>query len=74
MFMLLLYWKHRLPGASLRPKETIMAETEARAEHTLEEHAHGENCGHESVQHDEHVDYIHDGHKHALHEDHYDEH
>ena len=41
---------------------------------TKEEHAHGQDCGHEAVQHDGHVDYLHDGHKHAEHEDHYDEH
>lgn len=44
------------------------------AEHTVEEHQHGEGCGHEAVQHGDHVDYIHDGHRHALHGDHYDEH
>jgi hypothetical protein len=40
-------------------------------EHT---HRHGPDCGHETVQHDDHVDYVHDGHKHAEHDDHYDEH
>lgn len=44
------------------------------AEHTVEEHEHGENCGHESVPHDDHVDYLHGGHRHAPHGDHYDEH
>lgn len=44
------------------------------AEHKLDDHAHGENCGHEAVEHDDHVDYVHDGHRHAVHEDHYDEH
>ena len=37
-------------------------------------HVHGESCGHESVQHEDHVDYLHDGHRHAGHEGHYDEH
>lgn len=45
-----------------------------QAEHSTTEHEHGENCGHEAVQHGDHVDYIHDGHRHALHGDHYDEH
>ena len=45
-----------------------------QAEHTVEDHKHGENCGHESVQHGDHVDYVHDGHRHAEHEGHYDEH
>lgn len=44
------------------------------AEHTVAEHKHGENCGHEAVQHGDHVDYLHDGHRHAEHGDHYDEH
>ncbi|MDZ5078330.1 zinc transporter permease [Nesterenkonia sp. HG001] len=44
------------------------------AEHTVEEHQHGENCGHEAVPHEDHVDYVHDGHRHAAHGDHYDEH
>ncbi|HEY7007410.1 MAG TPA: hypothetical protein VH395_00630 [Jatrophihabitantaceae bacterium] len=38
------------------------------------EHRHGPDCGHEAVQHDDHVDYVHDGHRHAEHGDHYDEH
>ncbi|MEZ5093046.1 metal ABC transporter permease [Nocardioides sp.] len=37
-------------------------------------HVHGPDCGHPAVQHDDHVDYIHDGHRHAEHGSHYDEH
>ncbi|SDU99385.1 hypothetical protein SAMN04488544_3150 [Microlunatus sagamiharensis] len=37
-------------------------------------HTHGDGCGHESVQHEDHVDYVHDGHRHSAHDDHYDEH
>ena len=37
-------------------------------------HVHGEGCGHESVQHGDHVDYLHDGQRHASHESHYDVH
>lgn len=51
-----------------------MSTTDAHAEHTTAEHEHGAGCGHEAVQHDDHVDYLHDGHKHAAHDDHYDEH
>ncbi|ROR71935.1 zinc transporter permease [Bogoriella caseilytica] len=51
-----------------------MSTTHPEAEHTTTEHAHGENCGHEAVPHEDHVDYLHDGHKHAPHGDHYDEH
>jgi zinc transport system permease protein len=38
------------------------------------EHEHGPNCGHPSIEHEHHVDYLHDGHRHAPHEGHYDEH
>ena len=38
------------------------------------EHEHGPVCGHESIPHEDHVDYLHDGHRHAPHADHYDEH
>jgi len=38
------------------------------------EHEHGPECGHAAIEHDEHVDYLHDGHRHAPHEGHYDEH
>ena len=38
------------------------------------EHEHGPGCGHSAVEHDRHVDYLHDGHRHAPHEGHYDEH
>ena len=47
------------------------------ARHRLAErhdHEHGPGCGHETVAHDDHVDYVHDGHRHAPHEGHYDEH
>jgi zinc transport system permease protein len=37
-------------------------------------HQHGPDCGHVSVVHDDHVDFIHAGHRHAKHADHYDEH
>lgn len=37
-------------------------------------HAHGPDCGHLAVPHDDHVDYVHDGHRHAPHGAHYDEH
>jgi len=38
------------------------------------EHEHGANCGHSVIEHDNHVDYLHDGHRHAPHQGHYDEH
>jgi hypothetical protein len=48
--------------------------TDHPAEHGLDEHRHGAGCGHETVEHGDHVDYVHDGHRHAEHGDHYDEH
>lgn len=74
MFMSLVYWTGKLFGAPQDVEEAIMAGHENQAEHTKEDHAHGQDCGHEAVQHDDHVDYLHDGHKHAEHDDHYDEH
>ena len=38
------------------------------------EHEHGPDCGHPAIEHDRHVDYLHDGHRHAPHLGHYDEH
>jgi hypothetical protein len=37
-------------------------------------HGHGVGCGHESRQHGDHTDYVHDGHRHAEHQGHWDEH
>jgi len=41
------------------------------AEHT---HEHGPGCGHQTVLHGDHLDYVHDGHRHAVHGAHYDDH
>jgi zinc transport system permease protein len=38
------------------------------------EHEHGPHCGHPAIEHEHHLDYLHDGHRHAPHEGHYDEH
>ncbi|HWE57641.1 MAG TPA: hypothetical protein VG435_19215 [Acidimicrobiales bacterium] len=42
--------------------------------HEDHDHEHGPDCGHESVEHEDHIDYIHDGHRHFAHEGHWDEH
>jgi hypothetical protein len=42
--------------------------------HASHAHVHGPGCGHVAVQHDDHVDYLHDGHLHHPHEHHIDEH
>nr|WP_245826055.1 metalloregulator ArsR/SmtB family transcription factor [Kocuria massiliensis] len=55
-------------------KESTMSTHHSVAEHTVADHQHGPDCGHESIQHGDHTDYVHDGHLHALDGDHYDEH
>ncbi len=42
--------------------------------HQDHDHQHGPDCGHETVEHGDHVDYLHDGHRHAAHDGHWDEH
>ncbi len=73
-------------GALLRRRQRIRApflapagdELGLDAGHTVvpesHQHEHGEDCGHQAVQHGDHVDYVHDGHRHAPHGSHYDEH
>jgi len=51
-----------------------MTTSEEHRPHEHADHVHGEGCGHEAVQHGDHVDYLHDEHRHAEHEGHYDEH
>ena len=38
---------------------------------TEHDHVHGDGCGHRSVWHDDHLDYVHDGHWHAPHDGRY---
>ncbi|WP_130013700.1 metal ABC transporter permease [Serinicoccus sediminis] len=55
----------------------VLRKAVATARHRRAErhpHEHGLECGHEAVEHGDHVDYLHDGHRHAAHEGHYDEH
>ena len=37
-------------------------------------HLHSAGCGHVTIPHGDHVDFLHEGHRHAAHADHYDEH
>jgi zinc transport system permease protein len=48
----------------------------ARRHHSSIDHSHehGPDCGHRTVPHGDHVDYVHDGHRHAVHGAHYDDH
>ena len=43
-------------------------------QHSSHSHQHGSNCGHVSIRHGDHIDYLHDGHLHNIHQDHVDEH
>ncbi|MDO4795919.1 MAG: hypothetical protein Q4A28_08295 [Brachymonas sp.] len=42
--------------------------------HEPHEHQHGPGCGHETVPHGDHIDYLVDGHLHHPHGDHCDDH
>ncbi|HET8561215.1 MAG TPA: metal ABC transporter permease [Marmoricola sp.] len=53
------------------PAEPVPAHEEVGEPHR---HQHGPGCGHEAVEHGDHVDYIHGDHRHAVHGGHYDEH
>lgn len=41
--------------------------------HEKHSHEHGPDCGHQTVKHGDHTDYVHDGHFHKVHGDHVDE-
>jgi hypothetical protein len=59
-----------LPNAPVRRT----AVTSSHTVHDAHTHTHGPDCGHATVEHDDHRDYLHDGHRHAEHDGHYDEH
>jgi hypothetical protein len=42
--------------------------------HHDSDHEHGPDCGHEAVQHGDHIDYVVDDHLHHAHDDHCDDH
>jgi hypothetical protein len=63
----------KVAGTPRRRQRRLMS-TDVHSEHADHDHQHGADCGHEAVQHGDHVDYIHDSHRHAVHDDHYDEH
>src|ERR1700733_4983035 len=48
----------------------VMSEHTVHGDHP---HEHGPSCGHATVDHGDHSDYIHDGHTHCAHDDHYNE-
>jgi len=41
--------------------------------HAAHKHVHQSGCGHKSIHHGDHGDYLHDGHLHRVHGDHVDE-
>jgi zinc transport system permease protein len=55
---------------------TAVRGAHGRRHHRVDDHGHehGPACGHDAVQHGDHVDYVHDGHRHAVHGAHYDDH
>jgi hypothetical protein len=58
---------------AFEPEEAIEAEEEEEpADHG--DHQHGPDCGHEAVEHGNHVDYVHDGHRHFLRDGHWFDH
>lgn len=72
-----LSWPVSLLLARRRSSEVELTDTQPPRSHEETDehpHVHAEGCGHRSVWHGEHVDYIHDGRRHAAHEGHYDEH
>lgn len=42
--------------------------------HAAHSHTHATDCGHATLAHADHMDYLHDGHMHHAHMDHVDEH
>jgi len=48
--------------------------THRHHDHSDHDHVHGAGCGHHALQHDDHIDYLHDGHWHSEQAGHYDEH
>ncbi|AKU16572.1 metal ABC transporter permease [Luteipulveratus mongoliensis] len=54
----------------------VVARARARSHEGKDEHQHehGTGCGHPTIRHGDHVDYLHDGERHAAHADHWDEH
>ena len=60
----------RSGGSSTRGGHDTMSEHTVHEDHP---HEHGPSCGHVSVAHGDHADYIHDGHTHCAHDGHYDE-
>jgi len=45
----------------------------SHTQHENHAHSHGPSCGHASIEHEEHTDYLHDGHAHTSHDTHVDE-
>jgi hypothetical protein len=59
----------QFPGAFFQDHDAFeqrevkdILEEEAHEGH--DDHEHGEGCGHEAIEHGDHVDYVHDGHRH----------
>jgi zinc transport system permease protein len=58
----------------IRPRRDVDPHPGPHTHSEAHDHVHGPDCGHLTVRHGDHLDYIHDGHLHAPHGEHYDEH
>ena len=62
-----LFWKRTLRQA----KDLALHRLHDPVDHAF--HEHGPICGHWSVEHENHLDYLHEGHAHHKHHGHWDE-
>ncbi len=61
------------PGMWERP-EDYQDEVAVEIEEDERKHRHGPGCGHEAVEHGDHMDYMHEGHRHWWNRDHWEKH
>jgi DNA-binding transcriptional ArsR family regulator len=69
----------RLVGVQRQGREAVYSLTDQHVAHIVADAVHHSTedpqlGGHDTITHDNHVDYAHDGHRHAAHDGHYDEH
>lgn len=59
-------------GAFQPPEVEAIREEERSLE--LDGHEHGPECGHEAIEHGDHIDYVDEGHRHWWNKDHWAKH
>jgi hypothetical protein len=62
------------PPSEPAPDVPALGDDRRHPAHVGHMHVHDPDCGHPTVPHETHVDYVHDEHRHAGHDTHYDEH